>query len=236
MPDGTCPAYVTWPATGGPVPGVLMFMDAIGFRPILKGMAERIAAAGYYVLLPDLFYRIGAPPLPVGAVRLLPENRPTLMGMVQSLPPDVVVRDAGAFLEFLAAQPGVRPGSKVGLVGYCMGGSMAVRTAAAYPDRIGVAASFHGGRQVTDTADSPHRLLGRIGAELYFGHADQDASMPAAQIETLEAALRTSGVRHRSELYAGARHGFTMRDLPVHDEAAAARHWERLIQLLADLR
>lgn len=234
-PDGTCNAYVAWPAADGPVPGVLMFMDAIGFRPAIQAMADRIAAAGYCVLLPNMFYRIHPEPLRLGAVRLLPENRPALMQMVHSLTPDVVVQDAGVFLDFLAAQPEVSPGSRVGVVGYCMGGSMAVRTAAAYPDRIGVAASFHGGRQVTDLPTSPHRLLGRISAELYFGHADQDPTMPAEHIATLEAALQAAGVRYQSELYTGARHGFTMRDLPVHDQQASERHWQRLLLLLGRL-
>ncbi len=108
---------------------------------------------------------------------------------------------------------------------------MAVRTAAAYPSRVAAAASFHGARLVTDDASSPHRLLERITAALYFGHADQDQSMPLADIEALEAALQDAGTRYQSEIYEGARHGFTMSDLPAYDEEACEQHWDRLWSL-----
>lgn len=234
--DGGCESYVATPAVGGPFPGVLFFMDGIGFRPVLHAMAERIAAAGFYVLLPNLFYRHSGEPLPAAAELLKPENRPKMMERVQSLTPELVVRDAGACLDFLAAQPEVRPGSKVGLTGYCMGGSMVVRTAAHYADRVAVAASFHGSRLVTDTPASPHLLLGRITAELYFGHADQDSGMTLEQIGILEKALQAAGIRYQSELFRGARHGFTMPDLPVYDEVACAKHWQRLLTLLGKLQ
>jgi len=234
--DGICPAYAAWPAGPGPFPGVLLFMDGIGYRPVLHAMADRLALAGFYALVPNLFYRRPGEPQPGGAALLLPENRPRLAELVQSLTPAIVLRDAGAFLAHLAAQPGVAQDLRLGVVGYCMGGSMAIRVAAAFPARIGAAASFHGGRLVTDAADSPHRLLAQIGAPLYFGHADQDASMTPEQVAALEEALQAAGAEHRSELYAGARHGFTMADLPVYDAAACERHWERLLPLFGTLR
>lgn len=229
--DGSCPATLALPPGGGPAPAVLMLMDGVGYRPALQSMAGQLAATGVVVLLPNLFYRVDEGALPRGAARLLPENRPLLSQLVQALTPDVVVRDIAAFLRFLDRHPAVQAGSRCGVVGYCMGGSMAVRAAAAFADRVAFAASFHGGRLVQDLPNSPHRLVGDIRAELYFGHADQDASMPAEAIATLEAALRASGLRFQSETYAGARHGFTMNDLPVYDRAACERHWQRLAGL-----
>jgi carboxymethylenebutenolidase len=230
-PDGACDSYIAYPDSGGPFPAVLFFMDGIGIRPVLQRMVDRIAASGYYVLLPNLFYRHGRAPLFEVAEILKPENRPRLMQFVQSLTPELVLRDAGVFLDFLDAQRQVKAGSRVGLTGYCMGGSMTVRTAAQYAARVAAAASFHGGRLVTDDPNSPHRLVERITAELYFGHADQDQGMPAAHIAQLEAALQAARIRYRSELYSGARHGFTMSDLPVYDQAACERHWDRLFDL-----
>lgn len=229
--EGRCQAYVSWPQGDGPFAPVVMYMDGPGFRPALYPMADRIAAMGCFVLLPDLFYRLAPHSGPVGREAVLPENRPRLVERVQSLTPERVVADTGRFLDYLATRAEVRAGSRAGLVGYCMGGGMVVRGAAAYPGRVAAAAAFHGARLATDAPASPHRLLGQVRAELYFGHADQDAGMPAEDIARLEAALAASGVRHRSELYAGALHGYTMADLPAYDAAAAGRHWAALEDL-----
>jgi carboxymethylenebutenolidase len=230
-PDGVCDSYIAYPDTGGSFPAVLLYMDAIGIRPVLHAMAARIAAGGYYVLMPNVFYRQGRadPGWPAGALK--PENRAKLIERMQALTPDAVVRDAGAFLAFLGSQKAVKPGSQVGLTGYCMGGGIALRTAAHFPDRIAAAASFHGGNLATEAPDSPHRLLGQVTAELYFGHADQDRIMPPADIARLDAALQAAPIRSKSELYEGALHGFTMPDLPAYDKAAEDRHWDRLLDL-----
>jgi carboxymethylenebutenolidase len=217
-----------------PFPAVIFFMDGIGIRPVLQQMADRIAADGYYVLLPNMFYRRGRAPVFDVATILNPENRPALMDLVLSLTPTVIVRDGGAFLGMLAEQKEVRPGSKVGLTGYCMGGAMVVRTAAGYPDRVAAGASFHGGRLVTDDPESPHRLVGQIRGRLYFGHADQDQSMTPEQIQWLDEALRAAGTIFEAELYTGALHGFTMSDLPVFNRKACDKHWERLLGLFAE--
>lgn len=230
-PDGVCDSYVSYPDAGGPYPAVLFYMDGIGFRPVLHRMADRIAARGYYVLLPNMFYRLGRAVQVEAADVLKPENRPKLMERVQSMTPERVLRDAEAFLEFLDVRPEVRPGGRIGLTGYCMGGGMALRTAVRFPDRVAAAASFHGGRLATDAPDSPHRGVGRITAELYFGHADQDQSMPPADITRLDEALTAAKVRYQAELYEGALHGFTMTDLPVYDKAAEDKHWHRLLAL-----
>jgi carboxymethylenebutenolidase len=229
--DGVCDAYVYCPDSGGPFPGVLFYMDGAGVRPALHSMAERIAASGFYVLLPNLYYRVRRAPVIEAADIFKPENRSKLMELVQSLSPERVLADAGAFLDFLAAQTEVKADSKVGLTGYCMGGTMVVRTSAAYPDIVAAGASHHGGRLLTKAPDSPHLLLGKVSAELYFGHADNDEYMPRSDIERFDEALCKSGVTYESEVYAGASHGYTMTDFPVYSAAAADKHWRRLLGL-----
>jgi carboxymethylenebutenolidase len=141
------------------------------------------------------------------------------------------LQDTGVFINFLNRQEQVLPG-KIAITGYCMGGSLAIRAAARYPDRVAAVASFHAGNLATETPDSPYRLLGQIVGELYIAHADHDASMPAEQIARLQQALESSSVRYEAELYRGAAHGFTMADLPAYDAAALDRHWKKLLALL----
>ncbi|MFC4020825.1 dienelactone hydrolase family protein [Micromonospora sp. GCM10011542] len=234
--DGVADAYLVRPDGNGPWPAVLLFQDAFGPRPRLVEMAERIAERGYLVLVPHLFHRAGRAPL-FDLSRLGdPEQRGAIMEqimpLVGSLTPDVISRDTAAYLDFLAARDDVRPGP-VALTGYCMGGTNALRAIEAHPDRIAAAASFHGGRIVTDAPDSPHLGVGSITGELYLGHADQDPSMTLEQIATLEKALDAAGVRYRSEVYPGARHGFTVADTAAYDERATERHWTALFDLLA---
>lgn len=233
--DGVADAYLVRPDGAGPFPGVLLFMDAFGLRPRLAEMAARIAAEGYLVLVPNLFHRAGRAPLVDLSGLADPERRGEIFGqvmpMVMGLTPQVVAADTAAYLDFLAAQPGVAPGPAA-ITGYCMGGTNALRAIEAHPDRLAAAASFHGGRIVTDAADSPHLAVGSVTGELYFGHADQDQSMTAEQIATLEKALDAAGVRHRSEVYSGAHHGYTMADTPAYDERATERHWAALFDLL----
>lgn len=229
--DGVCDCYVAYPDAGGPFPAVLFFMDGVGMRDVLHKMADRIAANGYYVLLPHMFYRAGRAPVFDAAEILKPENRPKLMEFVMSLTPEKAVADAGVFLDFIAQQKQVKPGSKVGLTGYCMGGGMVMRTAAAYPDRVGAGAAFHAGRLATTDATSPHLLANKIKAELYFGHADQDSGMTAEDIKRLDEALKAAGARFESELYVGALHGYTMPDLPIYNKDACDRHWRRMLGL-----
>ncbi|MFG2735777.1 dienelactone hydrolase family protein [Streptomyces harbinensis] len=145
--------------------------------------------------------------------------------------PDAVRRDAGACLDWLAASP-LTTGGPVAVTGYCFGAGLALRTAGGFPDRVAAVAGFHGGRLATEAEDSPHRLAGRITAEVYFGHADQDASLPPEQIDRLDTALARAGVRYRTEVYRGARHGFTQADTVAYDPAADARHWRALLGLL----
>ncbi|WP_229067623.1 dienelactone hydrolase family protein [Actinoplanes sp. DH11] len=233
--DGTADAYLVMPDGGGPYPGVLLFMDAFGLRPQILGMAARIAARGYAVLAPNILYRSAASPL-VEPEDLVEEDRRgaafrRLMPMMAALTADRLVADTRHYLDFLAAVPGVGDGP-AGIVGYCMGGRNALVAVSALPDRFAALASFHAGRLVTDSPDSPHLAVGKISGEVYFGHADNDGSMTRENIAALEAALAAAGVTYTSELYEGAPHGFTMADTAMHDEAAEQRHWTALLALL----
>jgi carboxymethylenebutenolidase len=233
--DGTADAYLVRPGGDGPYAGVLMFQDGFGLRPRLKEMADRIAERGYAVLVPNLFYRSGRAPLLDTSGLQDPERREKviqqIMPLITGLDTAALTRDTRAYLDFFATQDGVDPGPVV-VTGYCMGGTNALRAIEAYPGRIAAAACFHGGRLATDQPDSPHLRVGEITGEVYFGHADNDRSMTREQIEVLEAALDAAGVRYRSELYAGAPHGFTMADTSSYDEAGEQRHWTNLFELL----
>lgn len=233
-PDGVADAYLAHPDDGEPHPGVLLYMDAFGLRPSLEEMAKRLAGHGYTVLVPNVLYRSGRAPVMDLPDFIDPSERPEifkrLFPIAMALTPDLAMRDAGAYLDWLAASPLVADGP-VGTTGYCMGGSLGLRTAAAYPDRIAAAAAFHTGNLATDAEDSPHLLADRITAELYFGHADQDPSLPADQIKTLEQALDAADVRYRSELYEGAHHGYSQADTAAFNAEANERHWRALLEL-----
>lgn len=234
-PDGTADAYLVHPESAGPHPAVLLYMDAFGLRPGLKAMADRIAAAGYTVLVPNVLYRAGRAPLVELPAFISDDLRPKifegLLPQLRSLTPEMSVRDAGAYLDWLAASALTTEGP-IGITGYCMGAGLALRTTAAYPDRVAAMAGFHGAHLASEAADSPHLGADRITAELYFGHADQDAALPPEQIDRLDKALTDAGVRHRAEVYAGARHGYTQADTASYDAEAAERHWTALLDLL----
>ena len=232
-PDGVADAYLVRPDDGETHPGVLLIMDAYGIRPRIEEMADRIAAEGYVVLAPNVFYRAGRAPVlsmpdntdPDARSRFFAHVRP-LMG---ELTPERLASDGTAYLDRLA-EGSTGPAA---IIGYCMGVRLGWRITAAHPDRVAALAGFHGGGLVTDAPDSPHHSAADVAAaELYFGHADEDQSMTPEQIAQLESALDDAGAPYRSELYAGARHGYTMSDTPVYDEAAAERHFRELFALL----
>jgi len=235
--DGIADAYLAHPGDGLPHPAVLLYQDAFGLRPHLKSMADRLAEAGYTVLVPNVFYRQGRAPvveLPEfidhdGRPEIFEKVGPLIMGLARH--PELIERDAGAYLRWLAESPLVADGP-VAITGYCMGARLALYTAGAYPDRVAAAAGFHGGRLATDDPDSPHLAAECITAELYFGHADQDPSMPEDQIKRFEDALTAAGVRHRCEVYPGAHHGYTQADTSAYDAEADERHWVALLDLL----
>jgi carboxymethylenebutenolidase len=230
--DGTCPAYVFKPQGKGPWPAILFYMDGIGIRPAMFEMGEKMAGHGYFVLLPDLYYRSG-PYAPMNAKTAFsdPAQRKELMEKYMSKANQKnVMSDTQAFLDFLAKQPEAKPG-KVGTTGYCMGGHMSLTAAGTYPDRIAATASYHGGRLATDAPDSPHRLAPKMKARIYVAGAIQDDSFSDEAKATLEAALTKAAVDHKVETYQ-AKHGFVPGDTAAHDDAAEKKHWETLFSLM----
>lgn len=214
-------------------PGVLHLTDIGGIRASHRQMARRLAEEGYTVLMPNVFYRTGRPPLIDFNWRAEPERaKKRFAELMEPLPPEVMEQDAADFADFLAAQGSVSDGP-LGVVGYCFTGAMALRTAAARTDRIAAAASFHGGRLYTDTPASPHLVLPRVKARLYFGHAVEDRGMPAEAIEKLNHALEEWGGKYESEVYEGAYHGWTVPDTPVYNQPQAERAYGKLTELLA---
>ncbi|MFO7194005.1 dienelactone hydrolase family protein [Thermocrispum sp.] len=229
--DGTAEAYLSHPE-GGTYPGVILFMDAIGLRPQIESMADRIAGWGYVVLAPNVFYRHGraADLAPKGDLRRPGERErfmPAALRLVEQHTPDRAARDFEAYLAALRDVEHVRPGP-IGTVGYCMGGRLALRAAAQAPDDVAAVGMFHVGGLVTDDEDSAHLCIPHVRAEVLAGYADQDGSMPQEAIEKVAADMAAAGVRYSGAVYSGARHGFTMADTSVYDEAAAERHYEEL--------
>ncbi|MEX2980908.1 dienelactone hydrolase family protein [Streptomyces sp. C36] len=235
-PDGTADAFLAFPEGGGSHPGVLLYMDAIGLRPVLREMAERLSAHGYCVLVPNVFYRTGRAPVLEIPDLTNAESREAFVSRVIPLltehTPQRVLSDAQAYLDFLTARPEVRPGP-VGTVGYCMGATLALRTAATHPGQVAAVAGFHPASLATDAPDSPHLLAPKVSAEVHFGIAEHDESMPPEAVARLSAALDAAGVRNTCEVYPGTVHGFTMADTAVFNQAGLDRHWDRLLDLLA---
>lgn len=223
--DGTAKAGL-FGGGGGERSGVILYMDAFGPRPALDQMAEQLSAEGYAVLVPDLFYR-GAPYGPFDAKTAFNDERKrsSLMALISGTTQAMTEKDTGAFLAALDAEGITGP---VGTLGYCMGGGRALNAAAAHPDRILAAASFHGGNLASDAPDSPHRRATLIKARVYVGVAGIDRSFPPEQSAKLAEALRTAEVDHIIENYVGMSHGWAVPDHSVHDAGGAERHWKRL--------
>jgi carboxymethylenebutenolidase len=238
-PDGTCDAAFVHPAAGSH-PGVLLWPDAFGLRPAMREMARRLAAEGYSVLVPNPFYRVAKAPFSDASHFSFqnPADRAKLQPLMASVnAPGNAEKDARAYVGFLDAQKEVNQAKKIGTQGYCMGGALVVRTAAALPDRIGAGASFHGGGLVTDKPDSPHLLAPKIKAHMYFGVAsNDDARQPDAK-DKLKEAFATAGVPAEIEVYPGALHGWCVPDMPlqngapVYSQPDAERAWGKLVAL-----
>jgi carboxymethylenebutenolidase len=228
--DGAMNAFVVQPDEGGPHPVVLFYMDAPGKREELHDMARRIAAVGYCVLLPNLYYRQRR------EFQLLARTEAAMaemFGLMNTLDAGTTRTDTQALLDFAATLP-TADATRIGAVGYCMSGPFVVWAAAAFPDRLACIASIHGANMVTDKPDSPHRMAPMIRCESYFACAEIDRWAPPAHIAALEAALRDAGTRHRIEWYPGAEHGFVFpQRAGIYNQPAAERHWERLFALFA---
>ena len=225
--EGAMGTFVVHPNGDGPHPVVLFLMDAPGKRPLLHDMARRIAAAGHYVLLPNLYYRTtDAFELDFASA----ESAAQMFELMRGVGNKMVGRDAGALLRHAADDPAA-DADVVGVVGYCMSGPFSVWVAAEYPDQVRAAASFYGVRLHTDADDSPHSRLGEIRGELYIGAAEHDDYITLEEIDRFEAAMQAADVAGRVERYWGTHHGFAFDDRPAYDPAADARHWRTLLDL-----
>jgi len=229
--DGPIEAFVCHPQKKGPWPAVIFFMDAPGIREELHDMARRIATVGYYVVLPNLYYRLGR------GITLTPEctdpdspEHQRMFRLMGALSNELIAQDTGTLLRFIDSQPAARR-ERVGAVGYCMSGPFAVTAAARYPDRIAAAASYHGVAMATDKPDSPHLLGDKIRGEVYLGFGETDHLTPPAQIESVRAAFEKARVKGEIEVYSGAGHGFLFPTRANYVKRAAERHWETLFDL-----
>ncbi|MGQ0741303.1 MAG: dienelactone hydrolase family protein [Alphaproteobacteria bacterium] len=232
--DGTADAFLYQPEAGGTWPAVIMYTDIKGVRPAFQEMAKRLSAEGYVVLLPNVYYRTRHIPVFKDEPPSFndPNGRTQLLALKDTLTPERVERDAIAYVEFLGMHASVG-GTEMGTVGYCMAGAIALRTAGARPDRIAAMASFHGGHLATDEANSPHILLPKVKARLYFGHASDDASCPPEMIRKLASACDKAHLRYESELYPG-RHGFAVGDNSAFEAASADKHWQKMLALFKE--
>jgi carboxymethylenebutenolidase len=231
--DGVAKAGLFRPAANASVSaGVILYMDAFGPRPALDAMAERLAGEGYAVLVPDLFYR-NTPygPFDAKTAFSVEATAKQVRRLLAATTQAMTQADTGAFLDALAVEGLTGP---IGAVGYCMGGARALNAAAAFPDRIKAAASFHGGNLASDAKDSPYHNAARMKARVYVGCAGVDKSFPPEQSARLAEALRAAEVDHVIENYAGMAHGWCVPDHSVYDEAGAERHWKRLLGFFAE--
>jgi len=227
-PDGVADCFFVHPSSGAH-PGILIWPDAFGLRPAKKQMARRLAESGYSVLVVNQYYRTQRSPV-VNTTNFT-EVRDILGPLMASLNAETQTRDARAFTSFLDTQPAVDQNRKMGTMGYCMGGPFTMRTAAAVPDRVGAAASFHGGGLVTDQADSPHLLLPKMKAQYLFAIAANDDENQPEVKNVLRDACAQAGLQAEVEVYAGAMHGWCPPDSTVYHEAQAERAWSRLLIL-----
>lgn len=230
-PDGQCPAHVFTPTDGQGGPALIFYMDAGGIRPAELAMAQRLADAGYVVLLPDLYYRYGAYG-PFDPKEVFKGDFRAVLGPLMATTGNAkVAADTDAYLAYLDQRSDVQ-GERIGAVGFCMGGGMAIAAGGSRPERFAAIASFHGGNLATDADDSPHRCAGALEAELYIAAAEHDGSYPAEMAERFEKAMSDAGVTFRSETYP-AKHGWMKPDFPVYDEKAAEHGWQQMLAFFA---
>ncbi len=233
--DGTLDAFVCHPDEGGPFPAVIMYMDAPGIREELRDMARRIGTVGYFVVLPNLYYRTGregAYGYDLARIRTDDDERRKMFAVMNTLSNAGVVADTRGLLDFVRRHDRAAAGA-VGCVGYCMSGQFVVAAAAAFPDDFAAVASYYGVGIVTDAADSPHLQAGGIKGELYLAFASDDPYVPRDTLDRLPAIMAEAGVEHRIEVYPETEHGFAFPERAVYRKAAAERHWERMFALFS---
>ena len=230
-PDGTADAYFAHPARGA-YPGVLMWPDIYGLRPAFRQMGKRLAESGYSVLVVNPFYRTKrAPTAPEHPDFEDPATRAALMALMGSLTAQTAVTDAKAFVAWLDGQASVDRKRRMGTTGYCMSGPFTMRTAAAFPDRIGAGASFHGGGLVTDKPDSPHLLVAKMKAQYLFAIAESDDQRQPETKDVLRAAFATAKLPAEIEVYAGTIHGWCPTDSRLYNHDQAEKAWSRMLAL-----
>ena len=230
-PDGTADCHFVHPSSGTH-PGVLIWPDALGLRPAFRQMGKRLAESGYSVLVVNQYYRTTRAPVVQPGEHFGQEaTRDRIIPLMRTLSPETHVTDARAFVSFLDEQAPVDGSRKMGTMGYCMGGPITMRTAAAVPDRIGAGASFHGGGLVTDQADSPHLLVPQMQAHYLFAIAENDDEEQPEAKDVLRETFAKAGLPAEIEVYAGALHGWCPPDSRVYNEAQAERAWSRLLAL-----
>jgi len=231
--DGDARAFVFTPNSGAdPWPAAILVMDAPAIRPAMFEMGERLAQAGYFVILPDMFWRAG--PYDPPDIKAARAGDPEAVAIFQKLRGSTgagrQMTDIKACLDYLSKQPRAKA-DKVGITGYCMGGGIALRAAGTFPDRIAAMASFHGGNMDTDDEKSPHRLADRIQAKVLVAGADQDSGFDEAQKDRLTATLKAAGVDAEVSIWEGCRHGWVPTDMAVYNQDGAERHWRELVAL-----
>src|SRR5437016_11505855 len=236
-----CDAAFIHPSTGSH-PGVVIWADAFGLRPVMRDIGKRIAAEGYSVLVPNPFYRVGKAPF-FDTDKVSSFNFQTDMPKIQPLmasinAPGAAEKDAVAFVAFLDAQKEVNKSKKIGTQGYCMGGPLVVKTCAAVPNRVGAGASFHGGGLVTNNPDSPHLLAPKINAKMYFGIASNDDMQQPDAKTKLKEAFAAAKVLAEIEVYSTSQHGWCVSDMPkqangepIYNKSDAERAWGKLLAL-----
>ena len=226
--DGKTTTFITHPERGGPFPVIIFYMDAPAIREELRDMARRLATSGYYVMLPNMYYRSGV--MEIGPITPDPNSpeRKRMFELMNSINIPLVMEDTKALLAYADGQAAART-DIVGTVGYCMSGRYAINAATHFPGRVKAAASIYGTHLATDQPDSPHLAAGKTKAELYFGIAETDIYAPVEIIEKVKEGMK--GANAEVEIYPGTHHGFAFPKRPVYDRDAAERHWERLLAL-----
>ncbi|MDP6564282.1 MAG: dienelactone hydrolase family protein [Alphaproteobacteria bacterium] len=233
--DGVMDTFVCHPEEGGPRPAVILYMDAPGIREELRDMARRLGAVGYFVMLPNMYYRVGREGhygYDLARIRDDDNERQKMFAVMQSLSNALVVADTEGLVAFARGTEAAAAGP-MGCVGYCMSGQYVMAAGAAYPDDFAAIASYHGVGLITDQDDSPHLTADRIKGECYLGFASDDPYVPEAVLDALPGVLNEAGVDHRIEIYPDTEHGFVFPQRPVYRKAAAERHWETLFDLFS---
>jgi carboxymethylenebutenolidase len=226
--DGHTTTFITHPERGGPFPVIIFYMDAPAIREELRDMARRLGTSGYYVMVPNLYYRSGV--MELGPIPPDPEapERKRMFGYMNAINIPLVMEDTRALLAYAEGERAANA-RIVGTVGYCMSGRYAINAATHFPDRVKAAASIYGTHLVSEQPDSPHLAAGKTKAELYFGCAETDVYAPREIIDKVRGGMK--GSNNEVEIYPGTHHGFAFPKRPVYDRDAAERHWERLLAL-----